>query len=84
MHHVLLGEDAAPAVQQEPVKAILKSIGVHESRQDAAQESGKRGRHKQYRDQHENCTRKQRCDQVIPLYSESLRSVLGPNNAVSV
>src|ERR1700676_982030 len=84
MPHVLTRENAAPAVQQEPVKAIFKSIGIDEAGQQAQEESCTGGRHKVYGEQHENCTRKQRCEEVLPLDFEALRSVFGPKDAFEV
>jgi hypothetical protein len=84
MHHVLIGKNAAPAVQEKPVQAIFKSIGVDETNKNAKEESDTGRRRKLYRDEHENQARKRRRDQIIPFDSQSLRPVLGPNDAVCI
>ena len=84
MHHVLLGKNPMTAVQQEPVQAIFKSIGVDEPGKNSEQEIGARRRHKPYGDEKERQARQRRCDQVIPLDSQSLRLGFGPNDAVSI
>jgi len=82
MHHVLPGEYSVAAVQEEPVQAVFKSVRVDEANQQSEQESGTGRSNKLYGGEYQRQTRKERCDQVISLDPQSLRSGLSPNDAI--
>ena len=82
MHHVLLGENPLPAVQEEPVQAVFKSVRVDEANQQSEQETGTGRSNKLYGDEYQRQTRKERRDQVISLDPQSLRSGFSPNDAI--
>ena len=82
VHHVLLGEKPAPAVQQEPVQAVFESVGVDETCQQSKQKANSRRRNELYGDEYEGETRQKCRNQIIPLGPQSLGRGCSPNDAI--
>jgi len=47
MHHMLPAKHSPAGVQNEPVKAIFKTVGVKKTQKETAEDSGKRVREKE-------------------------------------
>ena len=66
---MLLAEDAAARVQQKPVQAIFKSVGVEKTEDKTRGDPGRRMREKMDRNVNEDRPGQKRGQQVISLDS---------------
>ena len=79
MDHVLLAEEAMPRMQDKPVQAILKPVGVEETQEEAAEDAEGRMRKGLEGDPNQNRSGQDRSYQVVPFDPQPLGFAIGPN-----
>jgi hypothetical protein len=82
MDHVLLAEEATPRMQDKPVQAILKPVGVEETQEEAAQDAEGRMREKLEGNPNQNPSGQDRSYQVVPFDPQPLGFAIGPNYVI--
>lgn len=82
MDHVLLAEEATPRMQDKPVQAILKPVGVEETQEEAAEDAEGRMRKELEGDPNQNPSGQDRSYQVVPFDPQPLGFAIGPNYVI--